>query len=65
MGEDGALGLRDIKRAGGVTVAQNQASSVVFGMPAAAIALGVVDYVLSPAEVPALLTRLVARRPRE
>jgi two-component system, chemotaxis family, protein-glutamate methylesterase/glutaminase len=47
MGRDGADGLATIKRAGGLTLAQDQATSVVWGMPKAAIDLGVVDYVVS------------------
>jgi two-component system, chemotaxis family, protein-glutamate methylesterase/glutaminase len=46
MGEDGASGLSEIKKAGGRTVAQDEESSVVFGMPKSAIALGAVDRVL-------------------
>jgi two-component system chemotaxis response regulator CheB len=63
MGDDGAAGLRDLKRAGGVTVAQDEASCVVFGMPGAAVALGAVDHVLPPAAIAPRLVDL-ARRPR-
>ncbi len=58
MGDDGAAGLADLREAGAITVAQDKASSVVFGMPAAAIELGVVDHVLAPPNIPALLLRL-------
>jgi two-component system, chemotaxis family, protein-glutamate methylesterase/glutaminase len=64
MGDDGAAGLRDIKRGGGLTVAQDEASSIVFGMPAAAIALGVVDRVLAPASIAPMLGDLAARADR-
>lgn len=42
MGEDGACGLRALCAAGGQTLAQDEASSVVYGMPKAALALGAV-----------------------
>jgi two-component system, chemotaxis family, protein-glutamate methylesterase/glutaminase len=40
MGSDGALGLQRLRQAGAYTIAQDQASSVVWGMPGAAVALG-------------------------
>jgi two-component system chemotaxis response regulator CheB len=61
MGDDGAVGLRDVKRAGGITIAQDEASSVVFGMPAVAIGLGVVDHVLAPSQMAPLLVDLARR----
>ncbi len=45
MGKDGALGLAAIKAAGGRTIAQDRATSTVYGMPRAAVELGVVDEV--------------------
>jgi two-component system chemotaxis response regulator CheB len=59
MGADGATGLLEMKRAGARTLAQDEQSSVVFGMPKAAIELGAVDKILPLSELPrALLTAL-------
>jgi len=47
MGNDGARGLLEMKEAGAMTIAQDEATSIVFGMPAAAIKLGAANSVLS------------------
>jgi len=58
MGADGARGLQKIAEHGGVTVAQDEASSSVFGMPKAAIDLGCVQNVLSPEAIASLIHRM-------
>jgi two-component system chemotaxis response regulator CheB len=59
MGEDGVAGLRAVRQAGGRVLAQDQASSAVFGMPGAALAAGLVDEVLPPDAIAARLAALV------
>ncbi len=61
MGKDGASGLKDIRDAGGLTVAQDEASCVVFGMPREAIRLGAASHVLPLGEIAPFL-RSLARR---
>ncbi|MBN2808012.1 MAG: chemotaxis protein CheB [Deltaproteobacteria bacterium] len=58
---DGAAGLKQIKRAGGLTIAQNPVTAEAKIMPAAAIATGAVDHVLEPREIASLLLRIVQR----
>lgn len=48
MGRDGAVGLLALRRAGGITIAQDEESSVVFGMPREAIMIGAAAHVLPP-----------------
>jgi two-component system chemotaxis response regulator CheB len=46
MGRDGASGLLAIRRAGGLTIAQDEATSIVYGMPREAVLLGAAERVL-------------------
>lgn len=62
MGRDGAYGMLTIRRSGGYTIAQDEASSAIFGMPRAAIQLGAASEVLSPAQIPARLEQLLIER---
>jgi two-component system chemotaxis response regulator CheB len=59
MGRDGADGMKALKEAGAHTIAQDEASSAVFGMPRAAIELGAVDRVLSLDDIPRALLEVV------
>lgn len=58
-GEDGTLGARAIKDEGGMVMVQSPESSEYDGMPRSAIAAGVADYILPPAEMPAKLIAYV------
>jgi two-component system chemotaxis response regulator CheB len=51
MGRDGADGISHMKRIGAVTVAQNQETSAIWGMPKMAIETGDIDWVLNPEDI--------------
>lgn len=57
MGDDGARGMKELKDAGAITLAQDEESCVVFGMPKEAIRLGGVDQILSLVQMPAAVLR--------
>jgi two-component system chemotaxis response regulator CheB len=62
MGRDGAAGLLRLREVGGLTVAQDKESSVIFGMPAEAVRLGAAEYILSPDEIAVLINSLASQR---
>ncbi len=61
MGNDGSKGIVAIKRAGGVTVAEDPATAVLWAMPENAIKTGAIDHVVPKEKIPSLLVELVMR----
>jgi two-component system chemotaxis response regulator CheB len=59
MGCDGAEGTRKVREMGGITIAQDEESSLIYGMPKAAAETGCVDLVLPLEKIPAELDSLV------
>jgi two-component system chemotaxis response regulator CheB len=64
MGRDGADGLRQMRDAGGLTIAQDEASSVIFGMPGEAVRLKAACEVLPPAAIAEALWAVEMERVR-
>ncbi|NLX13054.1 MAG: chemotaxis response regulator protein-glutamate methylesterase [Phycisphaerales bacterium] len=64
MGADGARGLLNMRQAGAYTVAQNQASCVVYGMPKVAVDLGAVQQQCSPPEVARIVLQALRTKPK-
>ncbi|MBB4184370.1 chemotaxis protein CheB [Sinorhizobium terangae] len=60
MGDDGTEGLRALHVAGGKVIAQDEKSSIVFGMPKSAISAGLVDFVLPVEEIARKITALAS-----
>jgi two-component system chemotaxis response regulator CheB len=60
MGEDGASGLLDVRRAGGYTIAEDESTAVVYGMPAAAVRMGAVRESLPLPAIAARVLELVS-----
>ena len=58
MGDDGARGLKEMRDAGAPTVVQDEATSVVWGMPGAAVKLGAAEEVVPLSSVAATVMRL-------
>jgi two-component system chemotaxis response regulator CheB len=62
MGRDGALGLLQLRRAGAFTIAQDEATSTVYGMPREAALLGAADRILPLDEIGRAITDMVTQR---
>ncbi len=62
MGDDGAEGIGRIKASGGMTIAQDEESCIVFGMPKAAIERGYIDSIASLEDIPNLLGEILMRK---
>lgn len=60
MGRDGLNGLRSVRKNGGFVLAQDEASSVVYGMPGVAVSAGLVDRSAPPHEIAAALRQLAS-----
>ena len=65
MGEDGAAGIKSIKAVDGATIAQDEETSAVFGMPKRAIETGYVDDVLSIGDIPDGILNAIERDKQE
>ncbi len=63
MGDDGARGMKEMLDAGARTIAQDEQSSVVWGMPGSAVRLGAAEHVQPLLKIPSLLLELAARGP--
>ena len=63
MGDDGARGLLALRTSGGVTIAQDEATSAVYGMPRAAVLLDAAAQVLPLADIGSAIVQAVRRMP--
>jgi len=65
MGHDGAFGMKTIKKRGGKTIAQDSSSSVIYGMPKAAVDLMAVDKLLPTEKIPKMIQEEVEKLARD
>jgi len=59
LGSDGADGLKAIKEAGGSTIAEDESTCVVFGMPKVAIEMGCVDEIVPLPQIARAILRMI------
>jgi two-component system chemotaxis response regulator CheB len=63
MGSDGALGMQAIRQAGGLNLAEHEDSCVIYGMPRAAVQLGVVDKAVMLDDMPQAIMEALTSLP--
>lgn len=61
MGKDGAFELKMMRDNGAITIAQDEKSSVIFGMPGEAVKLGAAKYILSPEQIAGTIEQILKR----
>jgi two-component system, chemotaxis family, protein-glutamate methylesterase/glutaminase len=61
MGKDGAEGTIEIKKNNGITLAEDESTCVIYGMPKAAFETGMLDYVIPLDDVARNITKIVLR----
>ena len=61
MGADGAQGLKAIRQAGGHTIAQDEKTSLIYGMPKAAKEMGAAEFILPLKEISAKIVKLLEK----
>ena len=64
MGDDGVKGLMAIRANGGYVIAQDEATSVVWGMPGAAVNAGAVDKICPLSDIPSMVFSVINGRDR-
>jgi two-component system chemotaxis response regulator CheB len=62
MGADGAIGMKTLGEVGAITIAQDEASCIVFGMPKEAIALGCIQHIVPLDRIAQTLQSLIAEQ---
>jgi two-component system, chemotaxis family, protein-glutamate methylesterase/glutaminase len=63
MGSDGAMGMEVVRKAGGTTIAEHESTCIVYGMPRAAIELGVIDQVVPLPRIAAAIVAAALAKP--
>ncbi|SDE06561.1 CheB methylesterase domain-containing protein [Sporomusa acidovorans] len=59
MGQDGVNGMQAIKAAGGITIAQNEQTSLIYNMPRLVIESGLADYIAAANDISSILTKVI------